>query len=305
MQSNAVRILCSLVLAGCAAQNPGVPGDPSVSAPLVEGTVFTIIFENENAENVLVPEMPNFYRLSQTYGRADAYVTNYHPSLANYIIMTSGSNHGITTSDDPATNVAIEGTDNLADQLDTAGVPWRAYMESLGDTCGAATNYPYKANHNPFVYYTSMAQDPARCNERIVDYDTHFQEDLDSGQYRYMWITPNNCSNMHDCAPEVADEFLGRAVEQIMASPAYQNGGVIFILFDEGHLRIGRAEANLATIVISNNLVSPGYATDTRFDHRSYLATIEDIFGLPRLPTTVDATPMSEFLLPRDAAATR
>jgi phosphatidylinositol-3-phosphatase len=299
--SNTARLLTVVLFVGCAAPNQGVPGDPAVTQPLVEGTVFTIVFENENADDVLVPTLPNFYRLSQTYGRADAYLTNYHPSLANYIILTSGSSHGVTTSDPPASNVVIEGDDNLADQLDTAGIPWRAYMETMGEPCNERTEYPYVANHNPFVYYTSMTDDQERCRERVVDFDEHFAEDLASGQYRYMWITPNNCSNMHDCPASTADEYLGRLVEQIMASEAYQNGGVIFVLFDEGHLRIGRAEANLATIVISPNLVSQPYVTSTRFDHRSYLATVEDIFGLPRLPTTEGAAPMSEFLRSRDA----
>lgn len=289
--------LLALSIGGCAATNPGVPGDPAVTRPLVEGTIFTIVFENENADDVLVPALPNFYELSRTYARADAYVTNYHPSLLNYIIMTSGSTHGMTTGDAPATNVAIEGNENLADQLDAAGIRWRAYMESMGEPCDMEMNDPYRVNHNPWVYYTSMAGDRARCEEHVVDFDVHFGEDLWSGAYRYMWITPNNCSNMHDCTADVADEWLGRVVGQIMESPAYQNGGAIFILFDEGELRLGSAEANLATIVISPRLRERGYASQTRFDHRSYLATIEDIFGLPRLPTTVDATPMSEFFV--------
>jgi phosphatidylinositol-3-phosphatase len=285
--------------AGCAPLNPGVPGDPAVTYPAIDGTVFTIVFENENADAVLSPALPTFYELSRAHGRADAYISDVHPSLPNYIQLTSGQTHGITISDDPASNIRIDGSEHLADQLDAASVPWRAYMESMGEPCRTETAYPYKANHNPFVYYTSLTGDPARCRERVVDFDAHFAADLASDAYRFMFIVPNNCNNMHDCPAQTADAWLATLIPQIMASPGYQNGGVIFVLFDEGHLRIGSAAANLATIVLSPRLIEPQYATDTRFGHRSYLATIEDIFGLPRLPTTVDATPMSEFFVAR------
>lgn len=288
------------LVTGCAPNNPGVPGSPAVTHPRLDGTIFTIVFENENADRVLVPENANFYALSQTYGRADAYVTAVHPSLANYIVMTSGETHGITASDDPATNVAIEGSDNLADQLDGGGVPWRAYMESMGEPCRMESREPYRANHDPFLYYTSMASDPARCAEHVVDFDERFAEDLASDAYRFMWITPNQCHNGHNCPMASADAFLGEVLEQILASPGYRAGGAIFILFDEGHLRILDAGANIPAIVVSDRLVLPGYVTDTRFDHRSYLATIEDIFGLDRLPTTVDATPLGEFFEQRE-----
>lgn len=286
---------------GCAPMNPGVPGSSAVTHPAIDGTVFTIVFENQNADDVLTPALPTFYELSQTVGRADAYISDHHPSLANYIEMTSGSTQGITTSNDPISNVQIHGEENLADQLETAGIPWRAYMESMGEPCNASTSDPYGANHNPFVYYTSLTGDPERCRERVVDFDAHFAADLAADEYRFMWITPNRCNDMHDCPLAVGDAWLARVLEQIMASPGYQRGGVVFILFDEGYLRLGSAAANLATLVVSPRLVSPAYVTDTRFDHRSYLATVEDIFEMPRLPTTVGATPMGEFFVSRGA----
>jgi phosphatidylinositol-3-phosphatase len=173
-------------------------------------------------------------------------------------------------------------------------VKWRAYMESMGTPCRTASDDKYHVNHNPFVYYRSLTSDLERCKDRVVDFDAHFDKDLASGEYRYMWITPNMCNNMHDCDPPVADAWLRETTNKIMASPGYKNGGVIFIMFDEGYVRVLGAEANLATIVVSERLVKRPWQCNTRFDHRSYLATVEDIFGMPRLPTTRDATPMNE-----------
>lgn len=292
-------ILPAVVLAACAPIDPGVPGSSAVTHPKVDGTVFTIVFENENENDVIVPSNPNFYALAQSEGTAAAYISSTHPSLPNYIMMTSGATNGITNDNDPGDNTPIAGHANVADQLDAAGIPWRGYMESMGDPCGMVSTDLYAAHHDPFVYYATMSSDAARCDQHIVDYDANFDHDLASGAYRYMWVTPNMCDDMHNCSSSDADAWLGTIIPKIQASDAYKKGGAIFILFDEGYLRFAGGGADLPTIVASPNLVSPGYVAETTFDHRSYLATVEDIFGMPRLSTTVDAVPMSEFFLSR------
>lgn len=284
-----------LTLVGCSS-----PTDPSVSQPLatrpdVSGTVFTIVFENENANAILTPELPFFYELSKQNGIATQYTSTTHPSLPNYIQLVSGSNNGINNDNDPNFNLKVFGNENLADQLDAAGVKWRAYMEAMGTPCQRESTGTYSAHHNPFLYFASMVNDQARCNDRIVDFHQNFTRDLDSGQYRYMWITPDMCNDMHNCSLQQGDAWLKDVVTQIQASAAYQNGGAIFVLFDEGYLRVFGSSASLATVVVSPNLVSPGYVTATPFDHRSYVATVEDIFHMPRLPATQNVTSMNEF----------
>ena len=297
MKKLATALLGCLAATGCAlnASNSGVPGSATNTQPDVPGTVYTIIFENEAASDVI--KAPNyFYQLSQQYGTADAYISSTHPSLPNYIEMTSGSTNGIGNDNDPSDpKNQIAGNDNLADQLDAAGVAWRAYGESMGTPCRMDSDKLYAAHHMPFLYYSSLSTDAARCSEHVVDFDQNFAADLASNKYRYVWITPNMCNDAHDCSVDVAGQWLEKVVTQIQASPGYQNGGAIFAMFDEGSVRILGASADLATIVVSPKLVSPSYRTSTTFGHPGYLATMEDILGLPRLPTTKDAVPMDEF----------
>jgi hypothetical protein len=284
-----------LATACAAASNPGQAGTSRVQKPDVPGTVFTIVFENENQEDIL-PVLPFFTKLAAETSQAAAYVSTTHPSLPNYIEMMSGSTFGISNDNDPRFNIQIGGTDNLPDQLDAAGIPWRAYMESMGEPCKLDSVSPlYTAHHNPFLYYTTMISDRVRCEQRDVDFDQSFDADLASDLYRYMWITPNTCNDLHNCDGSVGDEWLQRVAGKIMASPGYQNGGVLFILFDEGSTRYLGAGANLATIVASPQLAETGVVSQTAFDHRSYLATVQDIFRLQRLPTTANATSMDEF----------
>jgi len=289
-----------LLLLACAPLRPGVAGSAAVTHPAIDGTVFTIVFENENADDILIPSNPTFYELAHTHGRADAYVSYDHPSLTNYLVMTSGSTHGLRSSEDPIANaVQIRTGEHLANQLDDAGIPWRAYMESMETPCRLDSTELYGANHNPFVYYADLREDRERCEERVVDFDAHFDADLRSNAYRYMFVTPNMCNDMHDCPAVVGDTWLRGVLDRIMASEGYRAGGVIFIVFDEGYMRWGGAGANVASLVISPRLVAPHHTTDTRFDHRSYLATVQDIFGLPRLSTTENAVPMGEFFVQR------
>lgn len=300
-----LAILASSIvaLAGCASSNTGTQSTPVAATPDVPGTVFTILFENEAATDVIKPTNPNFWALSHRNGQATSYISTTHPSLPNYIMLTSGSTNGVTTDNDPRYNFVVPGTANIADQLDAAGVPWRAYMESMGTACSFDSNTLYSAHHNPFLYYETMAKDPARCAKHVVDFDQNFQADLDSDAYRYMWISPNMCDDMHNCSGPEADAWLGRVVAQITASKGYQNGGALFILFDEGSLRVLGASALLPTIVISPKLVTTPYVSDKLYDHTSYLATVEDILGLPRLPTTAAATSMNDFFAVKGAAA--
>jgi hypothetical protein len=161
----------------------------------------------------------------------------------------------------------------------------------------------YAAKHDPFVYYQSMQDDPARCADRVVDYATNFEADLASDQYRYMWITPNMCNDMHDCDPKIGDAWLRDVVGKIQASPGYKRGGAIFVLFDEGSVPIFELGADLPTIVISPKLVSQGYVSQTRFEHASYVSTVEDILGMPRMPSTEGVTSMDEFFVRKAASA--
>ena len=112
-----------------------------------------------------------------------------------------------------------------------------------------------------------------------------------------MWITPNDCNDMHDCQPPVADDWLEAMVTKIQAADAYKNGGAIFFVFDEGSVRFLGASADVVAVWASPKLVSKSLVSNTSFDHRSYVATIEDIFSLPRVPATVDVTPMDSFFV--------
>src|SRR5260370_40552783 len=86
--------------------------------------------------------------LAATEGVANNYRAITHPSVPNYLALTSGSTWGI--QDDSYHKLPKQ---DLGTQLTAAGVTWRAYMEGLGDGGGLSQPGPYELGHNPVPVY--------------------------------------------------------------------------------------------------------------------------------------------------------
>src|ERR1700686_623662 len=196
---------------------PPVPNPSPVTAP---SHVFVIVMENRSYSQVV----GNGYiaQLAAQYGVATDYHGVSHPSLPNYLAMTSGSTWGI--ADDGFHALPAGG---LGAQLTNAGIDWRAYMEGMNNGC-FNSRYPYALKHNPFAYYGSA------CPQQIVPF-TAFATDIAGATIpRFVWITPDLCHDGHDCSNTVANQWLSQVVPQILGSTAWRDNGVLLITWDEG-----------------------------------------------------------------------
>ena len=241
--------------------------------------VFVIVMENANFTTALAS--PPIARLAAKYVLA----TNYHavssPSLPNYLALTSGSTWGIT---DDAYHVLPAG--GLGTQLTVAGVTWRAYMEGLTSAGCLRSPYPYALKHNPFAYYGGA------CPQNVVALDA-LEADLARDTPSFVWISPGLCHDGHDCALAEAGAWLEELVGRIVASQAWRDHGVLFVVWDEGDGR-----SSVVPLIVASPDVASRRANDD-YDHFSLLAAVEDQFGLPRLGAAKDATPLSDLLPPR------
>ncbi|MDB5986088.1 MAG: phosphoesterase [Nevskia sp.] len=109
----------------------------------------------------------------------------------------------------------------------------------------------YATRHDPFMYFHSII-DAAACKTNVVNLN-QLSTDLASAAStpNYVFITPNLCDDGHDgdgtgaagkgCANgqpgglTSADAFLKTWVPKILASPAYQQDGLLVITFDESN----------------------------------------------------------------------
>src|SRR4051812_32336093 len=127
--------------------------------------VVTIVMENKEYGDVIgSADAPYINRMARRYGLATASYGVQHPSLPDYLALTSGSTHGID-SDCTSCHVAAR---NLVDELESARLSWTAYMEDLPSPCfrGAGAG-GYAKKHDPFMYYDDVANDRRRCR-RVV-----------------------------------------------------------------------------------------------------------------------------------------
>jgi len=195
---------------------------------------------------------------------------------------------------------------SIADQLDAKygkrdsdyRFPWRAYAEDMGNiasrdygtpdpTGGATCAHPaingadnsnsavagdgYATRHNPFMYFHSIIDDQARCDQRVVPLGTvsvgtngaadtfqgHLVDDLRHKETTpaFSFVIPDLCNDGHDrvCKPAAvggtatdieggtagslaaADLWLKHWIPMLMASPAYRSGEMLIVVtLDEG-----------------------------------------------------------------------
>lgn len=284
--SSAVLLSLGLAAAAQAAAPPDAPAPRAARAVLPPiRHVFVLLLENQSYGVSFGSRAPASY-LARTLPARGALLAHYyaigHASLGNYIALVSGQAPNLATQLDCPTyqdfRPSAPGLDehgqlpgsgcvyprmvrSLPDQLEAAGLTWRAYMEDMGknparesSTCGHVrlgapekTNFAsrgdqYAAKHNPFVYFHAIIDDQARCDSHVVNLE-HLPQDLSSAATtaNYSFITPNLCSDGHDvhCIDgrtgglTAIDEFLGRWVPLIEAAPAFLADGMLIITFDE------------------------------------------------------------------------
>lgn len=265
--------------------------------------IFLIVLENKEADDIASNAVaPYLNQLATQYAMAANYHAIQHPSLPNYMALTGGDTFGIT-------NDCIDcfvNSDNLANQITQAGHSWKAYMEDMPKPCFVGNAKPsYRQKHNPFIYYDNVRNDPTLCNN-IVPF-TQLAHDLQANTLPdFVWITPNMCNDMHDCAIEKGDTWLKEWVPQILASPAWRDDGVLFITFDEGtgsDSCCTYAQGGQVYTLVISPLVQPGFTSKVAYDHYSLLRTIEEAWRLPLLDKASCACtlPMNDFFVQSQA----
>jgi hypothetical protein len=164
---------------------------------------------------------------------------------------------------------------------------------ATGTQVNSTTVDQYANRHNPFVYFHSVIDDQALCDQDVVPLGTvkvgtpstvdgtalpdtfsgHLASDLSSEVTtpRFSFITPNLCDDGHDatCAGmntaggttgglAGADTWLQHWMPLILASPAYQSGNTLVLLtFDEGAINDTTSGDNEQP---GPNLSNPGYS---------------------------------------------
>jgi hypothetical protein len=305
----ALTVACALALAGCSNQaaSPAAAssaaasasagqtlGSPTSALPALSH-IFIILMENESGRRIIGnPDAPFINGLADHYSLATDYSALYHPSLPNYIALTSGSNQGITDDrSPPSAGYAVNAT-NIADRIEASGRTWKLYGENMPAPGYANNAHLYATRHIPFLYYKDILDNAARRKSHVVPY-TQLAADLRSASTTpdYAFITPNTVDDMHDAPIAVGDTWLARNVPLILRSPAFASSrSLLVITWDEGS-----AGDNHVATIFAGSAARLGYRSIRPYDHYSLLHTIEADWHLqPLTANDAQAVTMGEFL---------
>jgi hypothetical protein len=274
--------------------NTPIPSDtlaPTLTAtpkPLVPdfAHIVLIVFENKEFGTVIGnSNMPNFNRLAQEYTLLTQHYAVTHPSLPNYLAMVGGDTFGITSD---CTKCFISAP-NLADQIEVSGRTWKTYQEDMPEACYLGGTLAYAQKHNPFIYFDSIRLNTSRCENAVVPL-AQLETDIQAQSLPdFVFITPNICNDAHDCPVGIADNWLGKLMDQLV--PALDADGkpyLIVLTWDEGQGDHSccdlpsKAGGRVATVLVSPQ-VKVGFQDDTPYTHYSLLKTIETAWGLTYL----------------------
>jgi hypothetical protein len=276
-------------LSACGGAASGTPPElPSAgSLPRSRAShVVVVVMENKERRDVIgSPAAPYVNRLARRYGLATRSYGVTHPSLPNYLALTSGSTHGIASN---CTGCRV-GARSIVDQLEAAHMRWKAYVQDLPRRCfpGAGAR-GYAKKHNPFMYYDGVVGDAARC--RNVVPLGELGRDLRRDRLpTYSFVVPNLCADTHDCPVATGDRFLASVVPPLLHGLGPH--GFLVLTYDEGSTDAGccgSAHGGRITTIVAGPDVRRGARDGRAVDHYGVLRTIEDALGLPRLGAARD-----------------
>jgi len=258
------------------------------------GHVFIVTEENTNYANVIGnASMPYLNGLAQQYGLATQYYANTHPSIGNYFELSTGQI--ITNNDSYSTIVTV---DNIVRQLVAAGKTWKSYAEdlpSVGFT--GSTSAKYARKHNVFALLSDVVNDPVQVNN-LVPF-TQFATDLANGTLpHFSNIVPNLCNDAHDCSLGTADTWLKNNIDPLITSAAFQQDGLLIILFDEAGSDNTHGGGRVEWVAVSPK-AKRGYQSTTLYQHQSTLRLTLKGLGVTVFPGAASSAPdMNEFFTP-------
>lgn len=279
--------------------------DPEAAPPPAPITTVFVILMSYQAWSAVAGSMsaPYINGLLPTAAYSSAYYAapvQIQLSEPNTLWLEAGQDEGFENDDPPTMNHSAS-TTHLVDQLEAAGISWKAYVDGIpAGACPIADNSPFRTYNVPFLFFDDVVGNPPsttakRCIDHVVPFSQLADDLAAKAAPRYAFIVPDDCDNMHDdCNTgdpvRQGDDWLSKAVPAVVASSAYADGGALFIAWDfsdTGYVPIG--------LIALSAKARPGFAGVTTLTTSSTLRSLQEIFGVtPLLGDAAKATDLAE-----------
>jgi hypothetical protein len=303
--------------AGATGSGTGTAGATGGGGTTVGGkinNVFVIAMENEPAAAIYGNKnAPYLNGLLSKSARATAFtdpLPDGIPSEPHYVWMEAGTNKfsdvTFTGDGDPSSGNSTSNTAHLSTQMNAAGVSWMGVMEGLNSSTGAcpvSSSGLYAAKHDPFVFFQDIAGSPPSKSSAVCG--AHHKAFTSGAALvagtvpQYTFVAPNVCNDMHGDSSCPAGDVIAMGDAWLAATLPplidYVNAhnGVVFVVWDEPE-----GGSNLIPFFAIGPNIKAGYTSTVAFTHSSLVKTVEEIFGLPILPTVAGANDFADLFQP-------
>lgn len=241
--------------------------------------VIWIVMENRSYNQVM--PAPYISSLAKACGVATNYHNISHPSLPNYIALTSGRPASQLPSTDCPSFCSVSGP-SIFSQTSS----WGVFAESMPGNCVRHDARPYVVHHTAAPYYSALSG----CASKDLPLTALNLSNLPA----FSLIVPNIAHDMHENSSSVAagDSWLRTHLGAILASPVYKSGStVVFVTWDEGGTP--RSTNNCSTnatdpgchvaLLVMSPFTTPGMRWTALANHYSLLRVTQHLLGLPYL----------------------
>src|SRR5256885_14785341 len=167
------------------------PGPISAEASNNFDQLVVVLFENHDITDIYGPAT-YMTQLADTFGISHHWQSTTNPSQPNYISLIGGSTFGVSgDGNHPNLNHPT-----IVDLIENAGKTWKAIAENAGGS-GCGLSPPRGEDHFPFLSYTTITGNSARCANLISGDSNTVIAQLNAG-VNFIWFTPTDNHNMHD-----------------------------------------------------------------------------------------------------------
>lgn len=244
----------------------GTDAHAAGSVPTPDHTVVVVMENHAYSQVIGSSSAPYINSLKSGGGNLTQSHAITHPSQPNYYALFSGSTQGVT--DDSCVTPGFSSAANLGSEVIAAGKTWASYNETLpsaGSTVCKSGDYAQK--HNPWFGFSNVPTSTAKTFAQFpTDYST---------LPRVSFVTPNLCSDMHDCSVSTGDTWIKNNLGAY-ATWAKTHNSLLVITFDEDNSLSG----NRIPTVFYGQPVTAGSSTGTTYNHYNLLRTLEDLAGV-------------------------
>src|SRR5213593_1582157 len=224
-----------------------------------------VLMENKNLNEVYGPA-PYMTQLADQYSFSQGWSSITNPSQPNYIAIMGASTFGVG-GDRNHPNLDHP---TLVDLIETSGHTWNAIAEGSGSGC--SINPDRGEDHFPFLSYTTITGNAARCvnlhSGGPADVVTALKPGTES-----ISVTPNDGPNMHYNSVATCDYWIQSWVPGLLTAMAGKKAALL-LMFDEAY-----TSPPYIYMGFSGPATKLAYKSTAAYSHYSLAKLLEDVWG--------------------------